>query len=552
MAAQSPRMLWPYPGENESPWWEAFQDFIRGADASAFAARDDRNLILMGGGTIAFDSGTGILTWSAAIEIFAPATGFLNQVPAGSVTLADGQIFRALITRAPGANVSVSSQGAAGFAANSDNSLVFCIRRGTNIYWRNGLLVAAGTPATGLGITPGSGSLVLAGDVTGTLAATVVEALNGTPIAALTPSAGEVLTWDGAAWDAAAPTGGAFVFRPGGVAAGSVFITWATLHAAVTAADGDKIVFIDDSIDPAEVSAGAWNVNGWTFKGLISSSPPTLTVPEGATFTTPVGSVWTVDHVALVSARTTTQVASYLGFIGTVIVKNGGSIDGSATRPFFRVSGGSNPSFHILLENGGILGPINGNVCETATAAGARCIVSFYDGAGAVGATSFTQSGTGEGSLTYRFYGNSPAVTVAQSGYTDPISVEWLNDMRYMAEVIKDLVIDAQQTSAVELHVGSVYLKAGTTVKGTSAAMLGGSLVGETANLVMKRFTGAVVTGGVYTTIGTFAEANPLGGEFVITDSDFYDFYIYAGGALEVAMIKGLRLVLAPSIENGL
>jgi hypothetical protein len=120
-----------------------------------------------------------------------------------------------------------------------------------------------------------------------------------------------------------------------------------------------------------------------------------------------------------------------------------------------------------------------------------------------------------------------------------------------MALVYKEFVLNDQQTGTTELHIGSVYLTAGTVVRGGSEAMLGGSLVGETANLRLRRYTGGAAVGGVFTTIGTLAPANPLGGDFTIADSDWYDIYLYAGGVGETAIVKGLRLVLEPSIANG-
>lgn len=553
MAEQSPRMQWPYPAENEDPWWDTFQDFIRAADSSVFAARDDRNLILMGGGTVAFNAGTGSLSWSSQIEIFSPNSGFLNLIPAGNIVLADGQVFRARLTRAPGANTNVSNQQAASFAENSDNSIVLCIRRGSTIYWRNGLLVTAGTSVPSLGISPAVGGTAIAGDVTGTLAASVVERLRGIPIQSATPTDGDVLTFNNTEnrWEPkAAAGGGSFVFRPGGTQAGKVYDNWEDLYAAVTLAD-EKVVIIDDSIDPAEIPAGVYDINGWTLKGLVGALP-TLTVLDGATFTASIGTTFILDSVRLVADHTSGYILSS-STSAQVYLRNGASIDGSLNGGdfrFFRIEGFGNPRLTLVLDSGSSLGAMQGNVAETAQQG--RLVVEIRDASGQIGAEAFYQAAPGAGALEYVYYGTSPASFNAQSDYVDSITFTQSNDMRYMGEVVFPFVLDAQQAGTTELHVGSVYLKAGTRVLGASEAMIGGGGVGETANLRMRRYTGGAQVGGDFTTIGGLAPAQPLGGEFVIADSDWYDLFIFAGNIAHTAILKGLWLRLVPSVENGL
>ena len=49
------------------------------------------------------------------------------------------------------------------------------------------------------------------------------------------------------------------IFRPGGVASGNVYTTWATTMAALALTDGATTVYIDDSISAAKVPPGLWN-----------------------------------------------------------------------------------------------------------------------------------------------------------------------------------------------------------------------------------------------------------------------------------------------------
>jgi len=136
-------MLWPFASENQDPWHDAYVDQIRAQDASGFAAREDRNIILAGGGTLTWSTVTG-LTWTDSFLVWSPSTGFFSRlVPATLLPLA-GQIIRAEITRAPGQNVNVSAE-VANIALNTDNSLVLGLRHGTSFIFRNGTIIKDGT-----------------------------------------------------------------------------------------------------------------------------------------------------------------------------------------------------------------------------------------------------------------------------------------------------------------------------------------------------------------------------------------------------------------------
>lgn len=249
MTDLSPRMQWPHPSENEDPFWESFLAFIRAMDASGFAAREDRNLLIMGGGTVSWIAGTGTLSWTSPIEFLSPNTGFLNQVPAGNVVILDGQVVRGNLARALGQNASMSV-GAAGIAANNDNSVVLCIRRGSRIYWRNGLLMGDGDTVTNIGSSQGVGSTTLAGDATGPSGANTVERIRNIPVDPTVPVAGQALSLVGGAWKATSL---------GGDVSGSV-------AAAIVARL--RGLLIDPLIAPASGHALIWDGAKW-----VAASP---------------------------------------------------------------------------------------------------------------------------------------------------------------------------------------------------------------------------------------------------------------------------------------
>jgi hypothetical protein len=137
-------MLWPYPEQHQDPWYEVFVDLIRALDASGFAAREDRNIILTGGGTLSWLPTTSGLTWTEDFLVFSPSTGFFSRIVADDLQPADGQVIRAEIIRHPGQNTNVAAE-VANIAKNTDDSFLLGIRLGSNFIFRNGMILQSGT-----------------------------------------------------------------------------------------------------------------------------------------------------------------------------------------------------------------------------------------------------------------------------------------------------------------------------------------------------------------------------------------------------------------------
>jgi len=138
----SSRQGWSYPEELQDPWYEAFVSMVAAMDASAYSAREDRNTILMGGGTVslAVQAGRGTLTWTQAIEILAADTGFKWVIPAGSVVLDDGQMLYVALVRAPTANLNLALAVTSTLPINVgvNDFFVLGVFRTDRVYFRNG------------------------------------------------------------------------------------------------------------------------------------------------------------------------------------------------------------------------------------------------------------------------------------------------------------------------------------------------------------------------------------------------------------------------------
>lgn len=136
-------MQWPFPAENQDPWYDSFQDMVTEMDASGYAAREDRNIFMGKGGIFTWDAGSGLLTWDATLEIYSSLSGFRLDVPAQSVSLQDGQLFYVDLVRAPTSNLTVAPV-VVSQTPNTDSAYAIAIRRGTELYFRFGTKMISG------------------------------------------------------------------------------------------------------------------------------------------------------------------------------------------------------------------------------------------------------------------------------------------------------------------------------------------------------------------------------------------------------------------------
>jgi hypothetical protein len=165
-----------------------------------------------------------------------------------------------------------------------------------------------------------------------------------------------------------------------------------------------------------------------------------------------------------------------------------------------------------------------------ATALGLGGLFSFdlYDRS-TIDSTAIGGSG---GPVTIRAIDNE-TVTIGTQFYAGTVNIETPHKVFHGA-------LNETQVGTTELHIGSVKLEAGTRLLATSAAMLGGSIPAETANLRLRRFTGGTIVA-TWTVTGSLGEVL-LGSPVSITDTDWYDIYLYAGAISETAIVKGLVL----------
>lgn len=132
-----------YPSEYQDPFWETWTAFVSKIDEQIYMNKVMNNFILSGGGTIAFSSSTGVLSWTQDFVIPYLEYGYkilIKYGPDGAArqaTLSDGE---ALIIEIPFAitqDAEVNAQVTNQLAPAGYDKWVVGYRKGSNFYFRD-------------------------------------------------------------------------------------------------------------------------------------------------------------------------------------------------------------------------------------------------------------------------------------------------------------------------------------------------------------------------------------------------------------------------------
>jgi hypothetical protein len=160
--SNTPRLKWPYPAQNEDPFFDSFKAMVEAQDSSAYASREDRQNMLAKGGLFSWNATTGVLSWDAVLELVCPSTGYRIDLSAGSVTMLDGQSFYINLIRGLNSNSAISTASVATVVPNTDEAFAIGFRRGTEVYFRTGQIIRDGETRSIFCISPGlTGSVMI-------------------------------------------------------------------------------------------------------------------------------------------------------------------------------------------------------------------------------------------------------------------------------------------------------------------------------------------------------------------------------------------------------
>lgn len=145
--ALTPRLQFPYPDEFQDPWYEGFVALMNAVDSACYAAREDRNIILMGGGDVSFVAAAGTVSFSDDVYLLSAVTGYRWRIAAGVTNgVTDGKLLVLTLVRAPTGTTTLTIS-VADHVPNTDTALVLAVRSGARLYFRNGSVAQDGVVA---------------------------------------------------------------------------------------------------------------------------------------------------------------------------------------------------------------------------------------------------------------------------------------------------------------------------------------------------------------------------------------------------------------------
>lgn len=154
----TPRMRIQYPTARSRSWFAAHEAGLLQIDTITYASREDRGLFFFGGGALSWGAGPSTLTWTDTLIFTSALTGFVENLPAGTMTLADGEYWYVNLTRGPSTNITLTPQHAQQ-QPSTDEAYVIAIRRGSSVYFRGGLVLGDGDTASLFATTSLSGAV---------------------------------------------------------------------------------------------------------------------------------------------------------------------------------------------------------------------------------------------------------------------------------------------------------------------------------------------------------------------------------------------------------
>jgi hypothetical protein len=205
----------------------------------------------------------------------------------------------------------------------------------------------------------------------------------------------------------------AFVYRPGGVADGNVYIDWTSLMTAMGAVAGPRLLEVDGSLvgGTAHVPAGAWNLNDMTLTS--TNGTDILNFDNGATI---VAQQWSVTNALGVTHSSAAPIWTVATFEDLLTLTDSALVYSTSAVAFV----------HIL--NGGFLeytGTVNAGVGDFTHAAvsvdAGGTFFAFLASAGAVNPNAVAGAGSFQASVDPDAFlgtpqGISPTTTLRGKG----------------------------------------------------------------------------------------------------------------------------------------
>lgn len=135
-----------YPNEDQDPFYDAIRNFWNAQDVSIWNNKLRSNFIMAGGGTLTWDVGSSLLSWTENFALKHLVSGFLIEYVYGTdginreINIEDNQIvygkFSSAITAAQTKNLFVADS-----LDKNDDYFVLCWRYNDKLYFQNGIIL---------------------------------------------------------------------------------------------------------------------------------------------------------------------------------------------------------------------------------------------------------------------------------------------------------------------------------------------------------------------------------------------------------------------------
>jgi len=133
----------PWPEEDADPFFDDFEAMIQRIDILTHHLKLAKNFFVVGGGTVAWNSGTGVLSWTADFSIPILHYGYSLKIQYGPdntnrvAAIPDGSCLVVDIPSALQADQTVNAVVTTQLTPLSDTQFVIGYRYGTSLYLRN-------------------------------------------------------------------------------------------------------------------------------------------------------------------------------------------------------------------------------------------------------------------------------------------------------------------------------------------------------------------------------------------------------------------------------
>jgi len=155
----------PFPSENEEPYYPTIKSFFLAIDAESWANADNGNLTFNGGGLFTWNATTSQLTWTSQLSVSGfttPFTGIIQGPPApgGMLNINDGEVAFFTMPRVPQQNtligLTISTRIFQPNGTRLHDLRLFCAREGDTLLFPYGKSLQNGQSAVLFGGGTGS------------------------------------------------------------------------------------------------------------------------------------------------------------------------------------------------------------------------------------------------------------------------------------------------------------------------------------------------------------------------------------------------------------